>query len=124
VAEFDVIFYQERGSCPAWEWLAELVPDARSKCLLALRSLARSGPALRRPRADRVLPGMYELRIKHRGLNLRLLYFFHRRTVVVIVGGFAKQQSRIPLQELRAAVDRRTRFESDPVACSVRRALE
>jgi hypothetical protein len=44
--------------------------------------------------------------------------------VVVLVGGFVKQESRIPLQELRAAVDRRSRFESDPAAHSIRRALE
>lgn len=124
MAAFDVVFYVERGHCPAWEWLAAITPEGRAKCVRVLLLLAEEGFGLRRPYADFVLPGLYELRTKHRGLNLRLLFFFHRRTVVVIVGGFVKQQSQIPLAELRSALDRRTRFESDPAAHMIRRALE
>jgi phage-related protein len=61
-----------------------------------------------------VCPGLYELRVKYRRLNLRMLFFFHRGAIVVVSHGFMKQQAVIPLAEIRRALDCRTRFEAHP----------
>jgi phage-related protein len=74
------------------------------------------GHELRRPSVARVCAGLYELRVKYRRLNLRMLYFFHGQMVVVVSHGFVKQQAVIPLAEVRRALDCRTRFEADPDA--------
>jgi hypothetical protein len=78
--------------------------------------LAESGHRLRRPLAARVCPGLYELRLKYRGLNLRMLCFFHGQTIVVVSHGFVEQQAVIPLAEVCRALDCRARFEADPDA--------
>jgi len=77
--------------------------------------LALRGHELRRPAVAPVVGGLFELRVKHRRLNLRMLYFFHRRVAVIVSNGFVKQQAAIPLQEIRLALERKTRFEADPV---------
>jgi phage-related protein len=114
VAAVRVVFYREGGRVPVREWLDSLPRDAREWCHDRLALLREFGHALRRPPAARVHAGLYELRAKHRRLNLRMLYFFHGQTVVVISRGFAKQQATIPLAEIRRALECRERFESDP----------
>jgi len=94
-----------------------LLPSAaRERCRDRLRLLAESGHRLRRPLAARVCPGLYELRLKYRGLNLRMLCFFHGQTIVVVSHGFVEQQAVIPLAEVCRALDCRARFEADPDA--------
>jgi hypothetical protein len=47
-------------------------------------------------------------------VNYRLLYFFHGREIVVLVHGLTKED-RLPLHEIRRALDRKASFEADPV---------
>jgi len=72
-----VILYQEEdGSVPVIEWLDKLPQRAQIKCLARIERLAEEGHALRRPEADYLRDGIYELRIGLQGIHYRILYFF------------------------------------------------
>jgi phage-related protein len=111
----EILLYRDRDVVPVRDWLDALEPEARRSCQERLSLLALRGHDLRRPAAAPVVAGLFELRVKHRRLNLRMLYFFHRRVAVIVSNGFLKQQAAIPLQEIRLALERKTRFEADPL---------
>lgn len=109
-----VFFCEEDGAVPALEWLDSLPARARDKCAVRIQRLAELGHELRRPEADYLGKGIYELRARHGGVNLRMLYFFHGRVAAVVSHGFAKQQAQVPARDIRLAVRRKAAFETDP----------
>jgi phage-related protein len=113
----EVVYYREDdGSIPILDWFDTLSSGAILKCLARLNRLEELGHRLRRPEADYLEAGIYELRVKHLGVNYRMLYFFHERLVVVVTQGFSKQQARIPARELSGARRRKVEFEANPPA--------
>ena len=112
----EVVYYREGDRIPMVEWLARLSPDDCDVCIAHLRWLKQKGYEMRRPLADYLTDGIYELRAKRRGVNYRMLYFFHGSRAVVVTHGFAKQCSRVPGSEIRRAHDRMASFKADPVA--------
>jgi Phage derived protein Gp49-like (DUF891) len=64
----EVAFYREdAGEIPVLDWLTAIRgsdPKAYDKCVAAIGMLAGSGHELRRPIADYLQEGVYELRIK------------------------------------------------------------
>ncbi len=64
-------------SSPFLDWFDGLPPKAQDKCRVRIERLRELGHELRRPEADYLRDGIYELRVKHQGVNYRLLYFFH-----------------------------------------------
>ncbi|MBK8231535.1 MAG: type II toxin-antitoxin system RelE/ParE family toxin [Candidatus Eisenbacteria bacterium] len=111
----EVLLYREEdGTVPLIDWLDGLSPKAQAKCLARLKRLEDLGHELRRPEADVLRDGIYELRTKEDGLNYRMLYFFHGRQVVVLSHGFVKQEAQVPERELRTALQRKARFEQNP----------
>jgi phage-related protein len=115
MSEVRLVYYRESGRVPMLEWLASLADGARQRCEYGLARLRSEGHALRRPRADHIARGVFELRVKHLRVHYRMLYFFHGRSVVVVSHGFIKQGAAIPYEEIRRAVERKLRFEADPV---------
>jgi phage-related protein len=93
-----VLFRASDGTVPLVDWLERL----RNK-----------GHELRRPDADYLRDGVYELRIGLRGANYRLLYFFHRRSAVVISHGIVKERV-VPAKEIDRAVRHMNEYLSDP----------
>jgi hypothetical protein len=73
------------------------------------------GHDLRRPVADFLRDGIYELRPSYQGVNYRILYFFMGRDVVVLSHGITKE-GVVPATEIDRAIERRKRFEADPKA--------
>jgi phage-related protein len=110
-----VVYYREGVRVPMIEWLAKLPPDARDACNAHLRLLQREGFELRRPLAEILRDGLHELRAKRRGINYRMLYFFHGRQAIVVSHGFVKQRSRVPESEIRRAIEHMARFNADPM---------
>ncbi len=109
-----VVFYQEEtGEVPALAWIMALPARGPIKCLARLRRLQHRGPALRRPEADYLGEGLYELRIGLQGRNYRLLYFFHARTRAVAVHRVVKERRILPA-DMEWALDRKARFELHP----------
>ena len=95
-------------------WIKSLPPAAADKCLIQLERLRAMGHELRRPAADYLENGVYELRARHGRVNYRMLYFFHGQLVIAVSHGFAKPDARVPRQEIERALQRRWRFSSDP----------
>jgi phage-related protein len=64
----EVIFFQEAESRtpPIIEWLDGLPAKGRLKCLVRLKRLEDLGHELRRPEADYLRDGIYELRASYR----------------------------------------------------------
>jgi phage-related protein len=68
---------------------------------------------LRRPEADYLRDGIYEIRVSYQGVHHRVLYFFHGRAAVVVSHGLAKEEA-VPPREIDLAVKRKLRFEAQP----------
>ena len=112
-----VVFYRsDDGTAPVLQWLESLPARAQDKCTVRIERLAELGHELRRPEADFLRDGIYELRAKHGGVNYRMLYFFHGRLAAVVSHGFAKQRAKVPAKEIKLALQRKERFQADPKA--------
>jgi phage-related protein len=113
----EVIFFQEaEGGTPLLvEWLDSLPEKARLKCLVRLKRLEDLGHELRRPEADYLRDGIYELRASHQGVHYRMLYFFHGRAAVVLTHGVVKKRE-VPTKEIDKAILAKEAFEGDPSA--------
>ncbi len=110
----EVVFYRDAdGSIPLLEWLDRIIPKAQVKCLVKIERLKSLGHELRRPEADYLRDGIYELRIGLEGINYRMLYFFYGRQAVVISHGLIKERA-VPVKEIDRAIERKKQFEQDP----------
>ena len=110
----DIIFYQEEdGIVPIVDWLDGLPDKARVKCLARLGRLEELGHEIRRPEADLLRDGIYELRIGLQGINYRVLYFFHGKEAAVVSHGLTKKR-RVPPGEIDQAIERKKKFEANP----------
>lgn len=83
------------------------------KCIAWLERLRSRGHELRRPDADYLRDGIYELRVGLQGINYRILYFFHGREAVVVSHGLKKERV-VPPKEIDRAVEHMNQFLSDP----------
>ena len=106
-------FKDEAGRVPFLDWFYGLPEKTREPVSVRLERLAELGHLLRRPEADYLRDGLYELRVSRQGIHHRVLYFFHGRTAVVVTQGLEKE-SQVPDREIELALRRKTRFESDP----------
>src|SRR6266516_3323725 len=95
-----VVFYKEDdGTVPILEWFDSLQERALDKCTVRIERLAALGHELRRPEADLLRDGIYELRIWLGHVNYRILYFFHGRLAAVISHGITKED-KVPSKEI------------------------
>ncbi len=122
MSKAELVFYQEDDRVPVLEWMSRLSIKARAKCLAYVAQLETFGNDLRRPVADYLRDGIYELRPSYQGVHYRLLYFFpklgRRETpglsqVVVVSHGLVKEGA-VPDTEIERALERKDRFEADP----------
>jgi phage-related protein len=113
-----VYFYREAdGRSPVVEWLRRLRDEdavAFMNCLARLELLEASGHELRRPAADFLRDGIYELRARHKHVQYRLLYFFHGRNIAVVAHGFVKRGAAVPEVDIGRAADRKRQFAGNP----------
>ncbi|MBM4087680.1 MAG: type II toxin-antitoxin system RelE/ParE family toxin [Planctomycetes bacterium] len=110
----NVVFYRDDdGSVPLLEWIDRLPAKAKAKCRARIGRLRAEGHALRRPEADYLRDGVYELRVGFQGVNYRMLYFFHGATAAVLSHGLIKERV-VPSSEIEAAIERRTKFVAHP----------
>ena len=110
-----VLYMEEDGSVPILEWLDSLQSKALDKCTVRIERLKEMGHELRRPEADTLRDGIYELRIGLQHVNYRMLYFFHGRTAAVVSHGLVKE-AEVPAKEIEKAIERKRKFEKNPKA--------
>jgi putative component of toxin-antitoxin plasmid stabilization module len=115
--ETTVLFYQDNdGQVPVLEWLRGLQRRDRkayAKCVARIRRLASLGHELRRPEADFLRDGIYELRAKTGRVNYRILYFFHGRNVAILGHALAKED-KVPDADIMRAIRCKETFKRDP----------
>jgi phage-related protein len=118
VPRTQVVFYQdEQHHAPVLDWLKTLVKKDRkgyANCVARINLLAESGHELRRPAADYLRDGIYELRAKHRQVQYRILYFFHGQNVAILAHAITKEGSLVPNADIDRAVTRKGLFEAHP----------
>ena len=110
-----VVFFQERPdqTPPLIEWLDGLPEKAQQKCLARLKRLEGLGHELRRPEADYLRDGIYELRASYQGVHYRMLYFFYGRAAIIISHGITKERE-VPSTEIDRAIRAKESFEANP----------
>lgn len=111
-----LLYREEDGSIPVLEWLKQLQRRNRrafEKCLFLLDVLEQFGRELRRPRADFLRDGVYELRTQVAGVKHRLLYGFVGKDVALVAHGLTKRAT-IPDRDIDLAVARLEKFKRAP----------
>lgn len=112
-----VAFYQEaNGEVPVLAWLRDLRRSnerAWTNCRVRIELLAQLGHELRRPTADYLRDGIYELRAKQGHVQYRILYFFHGRQAAILAHSLTKEDT-IPAVDIERAIKRKKLFESNP----------
>src|SRR3989337_664454 len=92
MAKTSVVFYQEDpNNVPVLKWLDRLPFKVQDKCRVRIERLRDLGHELRRPEADYLRDGIYELRVRLGTTNYRILYFFHGRIAAVLAHGLIKE---------------------------------
>lgn len=114
VGAINVVFYADADGTPALEWLSKLPDRAYAKGLVRIERLSELGHELRRPEADTLRNGIYELRWMLGHVNYRLLYFFHGRQAVVLAQGLTKED-QVPSRDIDLAIARKGTYLKDPV---------
>src|SRR5258708_6069907 len=99
------VYRQLSGEVPLLEWLHDpkkVNRKAYAKCLARIRLLESLGNELRRPIADNLGDGIFELRTEFMGVNYRILYFFCGRNMACLSHGFTKE-GKIPSEQIARA---------------------
>ncbi|MEI8372205.1 MAG: type II toxin-antitoxin system RelE/ParE family toxin [Planctomycetota bacterium] len=108
----DVVFFAEDGAAPLLDWLDKQDRKVQDKFLVKIERLEECGHELRRPEADYLRDGVYELRVRHRSVNYRMLYFFHDQSAVVSHG--LTKEDVVPDRDIDLAMSRNMQFRQAP----------
>jgi hypothetical protein len=106
-----VMFIEDDGTVPLLNWLDSLPEKAQDKCIARIERLSAMGYELRRPEADYLRDGIYELRVALQGIQYRILYFFSERQAVMSHGLI--KESKVPSKEIDLAIERRVLFSAN-----------
>lgn len=113
-----LLMFRHGNEVPALDYLESLSRRAQTRTLLLLELLQREGYRLRRPQADFLEDGIYELRVDEGNIHHRFLYFFHGQNVVILTHGLRKER-QVPPREIERAKSLRTVYLSDPASHSL-----
>jgi hypothetical protein len=102
---WNVLYYQtEHGVCEIREFFNSRKLEERQKIGAWISLLEEKGPQVPRPYADLLKDGIHELRIKLTGNQVRVLYFFCFRDMVVLTHGFTKTSAQVPADQIKKAL--------------------
>jgi hypothetical protein len=111
-----MVFRKADGTTPFSDWFDDLQasePKAYENCLARILLLAECGHQLRRPQADLLERGIYELRTKKGRVNYRVLYGFHGSHAAVLACGCTKKAAVDP-NDIEYAVKALELVKKDP----------
>jgi phage-related protein len=118
VPEARIVFYQNKsGEAPVLEWLKVFLKKDRkgyANCVARIQQLASTEYELRRPAADYLRDGIYELRAKHVHVQYRILYFFYGQNVAILAHAMTKDVDQVPVVEIERAMKRKELFKKNP----------
>ena len=105
----DVFYYaDERGDSPVEGFIKSLPIRERAKVLAYINELRKQGNNLRRPMADYLEEGIYELRPK----NNRIFYFFYLKDKAVLLHAIKKKTREIQRNDLNLCLKRKNLIEA------------
>jgi hypothetical protein len=108
-----VAYYsKQKGSMPVKEYIDSLSIREQAKALAFIGLLDEKGPNLPRPYADLLEDGIHELRIKLKGTQVRILYFFCYQNIIVLTNVFDKHSDKVPKKQIKIAKENRLDFLS------------
>ena len=96
-------FVDERGKNPVKEFISSLKVKEQAKVFAYINELLQQGHNLRRPIADYLGEGIYELRPK----DNRIFYFFFLKDSAVLVHAIKKRTASIPKNDLVLCLERK-----------------
>jgi len=100
-------FIDKRGRSPVEEFLNIVTDKEKGKIFAYLVELQRQGHNLRRPMADYLGHGIYELRPK----DNRIFYFFFLEDAAVLVHAIKKKTDKVPENDLCLCINRKAQVE-------------
>jgi len=101
-------FIDERGKSPVIDFIKALPVKERAKIFAYISELEKQGNNLRRPMADYLEDGIYELRPK----DNRIFYFFYLKNNAVLVHAIKKRSREIPRNDLNLCLRRKELIET------------
>lgn len=112
-----IVFYkEEEDEVPVLDWLRALQRRDRrayAACIARIQRLAAMGHTFRRPEADYLRDGVYELRVRRGRVQYRILYFFHGQRLAVLAHALTKE-GQVPPADIARAIRRKDAFAQDP----------
>jgi phage-related protein len=110
-SKWEVVFYETaRGDAPVEEFLNDLSPSARAKCVAALQALETLGTGLSAPLAKKVADDLWELRPVFAGVQFRFFYAFEAEGLIVVLHAIKKKSRRLAKRDLKTASERLRTF--------------
>lgn len=100
------------GAGSSLDWLDGLHEKVQNKFIVRINRLVECGHELRRPEAEYLRDGIYELRVRHKHVNYRLLYFFSAQQAILSHG--ITKDDKVPDQQINLAINRFRKFERNP----------
>ncbi len=101
-------FIDEGGDNPVKGFIKTLAVKERAKVFAYISELKKQGNNLRRPMADYLEDGIYELRPK----DNRIFYFFYLKDNAVLVHAIKKKVREIPRNDLSLCLKRKGLIEA------------
>jgi phage-related protein len=99
-----VIFYRSAsGKCPIEQFVEDLPVEDAKEVLASIAALREMGNTARRPPADYLEDGIYELRARRLKKQFRILYTFAGRQTILLLTGFVKKNKAVPKERLKKA---------------------
>lgn len=102
-------FIDDRGRNPVKEFIDGLPLKEQQKVFAYISELRQQGHNLRRPMADYLQDGIYELRPK----SNRIFYFFFLGNSVILIHAIRKKTDKIPRQDLELCFSRKNETEEN-----------
>ena len=95
---------------PVKRYIEKLSIREQAKTMAFIGLLEERGPNLPRPYADLLEDGIHELRIKLKGTQVRILYFFCYKNIIVLTNVFDKHSDKVPKEQIKLAKENRIDF--------------
>lgn len=97
-------YLKPNGESPVQNFLDKLDLRSKTKVADAIKILSESGPFLKPPYMKKLVPNLYELRIKSQ-VAVRIFYS-PKTNSYYLLHAFIKKSDKTPAKELRIAIDR------------------
>ena len=123
-SKWQLLYYaRQDGTKPVEEYIDKLSSSEQAKTFAFIDHLKENGPNLTRPYADLLEDGIHELRIKLTGEQVRILYFFCYKDIIILTNAFEKHSDKVPKSEIKTAKKNRDDFLDRYTEREIRRLL-